>query len=68
MESFKKFERFLNRFTRDLDSPDFVGPLYNINRTKANLWDGPKREYFRVNCKQHGYRCRIMKQFKLLRS
>ena len=31
MESFKKFERFLNRFTRDLDNPDFVGPLYNIN-------------------------------------
>ena len=45
-----------------------MGPLYNINRTKADLWDGPKREYFRVNCKQHGYRCRIMKQFKLLRS
>ena len=42
MESFKKFERFLNRFTRDLDNPDFVGPLYNINRTKADLWDGPK--------------------------
>ena len=43
-------------------------PLYNINRTKADLWDGPKREYFRVNCKQNVYRCRIMKQFKLLRS
>ena len=34
IESFKAFERFLNRFTRDLDNPDFVGPLYNINRTK----------------------------------
>ena len=42
MESFKKFEQFLNRFTRDLDNPDFVGPLYNINQTKADLWDGPK--------------------------
>ena len=51
IESFKKFELFLNRFTRDLDNPDFVGPLYNINRTKSEAWDGPKSEYFRVQAK-----------------
>ena len=40
IESFKKFERFLNRFTRDLNDPEVVGPLYNINRTKTDSWDG----------------------------
>ena len=68
VESFKKFERFLNRFTRDLNDPEVVGPLYNINRTKADSWDGPKSEYFRGSCKKNTYRCRLIKQFKLIRS
>ena len=31
-ETFKKFERFLNRFRKDLHDPERVGPLFNINR------------------------------------
>ena len=68
IESFKKFERFLNRFTRDLNNPEVVGPLYNINQTKTDSWDAPKSEYFRGNCKKNAYRCRLIKQFKLLRT
>ena len=37
--TYKQIYRICNR---DLENPDFVGPLYNINRTKADLWDGPK--------------------------
>ena len=68
IDSFKRFERFLNRFTKELDSPDFVGPLYNVNRTKSESWNGPKSDYFRVQCRKNAYRCRLVKQFKLLRS
>ena len=68
IEAFKKFERFLNRFTRDLNDPEVVGPLFNINRTKTDTWSGPKSEYFRGICKKNAYRCRLVKQFKLIRS
>ena len=68
IDSFKKFEKFLHRFTKELDSPDFVGPLYNINKTKSDIWSGPKSDYFRVQCRKNAYRCRLVKQFKLLRS
>ena len=49
-------------------TPEVVGPLYNVNQTKADSWGGPKSEYFRGNCKKNAYRCRLVKQFKLLRS
>ena len=67
IDSFKKFERFLHRFTKELDSPDFVGPLYNINKTKSDIWSGPKSDYFRVQCRKNAYRCRLVMQFKLLK-
>ena len=37
--SFKKFETYLHRFSRDLQDPDYVGALVNMNRFKEEkLW------------------------------
>ena len=33
-DSFKKFETYLHRFSRDLQVPDYVGALVNMNRIK----------------------------------
>ena len=44
-ETFKKFERFLNRFRRDLNDPESVGPFFNINRTKTSMWQGYFKGY-----------------------
>ena len=65
--AFKKFEHFLNRFKRQIHDPHYVGPLFNVNQTKANSWEGPKADYFRVKCKKQAYRCRLAMQFRLIR-
>ena len=66
-ETFKKFERFLNRFRRDLNDPQRVGPLFNINRTKTSMWQGPKADTFRGHkCRKEAYKCRLSRQFSLI--
>ena len=67
-ETFKKFERFLNRFRKDLHDPERVGPLFNINRTKTSMWQGPKADAFRgQKCRKEAYKCRLSRQFSLIR-
>ena len=67
-ETFKKFERFLNRFRKDLNDPQRVGPLFNINRTKTSMWQGPRADTFRgYKCRKEAYKCRLSRQFSLIR-
>ena len=37
--SFKKFETYLHRFSRDLHDPDYVGALVNVNRFKEENYE-----------------------------
>ena len=37
--SFKKFEMYLHRFSRDLWDPDYVGALVNMNRFKEENYE-----------------------------
>ena len=67
-ETFKKFERFLNRFRKDLNDPERVGPLFNINRTKSSMWQGPRADTFRgYKCRKEAFKCRLSRQFSLIR-
>ena len=67
-ETFKGFERFLNRFRRDLNDPERIGPLYNINRTKTTMWQGPRANTFRgYKCKKEAFKCRLIRQFTLIK-
>ena len=54
-EAFKKFETFLRKFKNNINDPDHVGPLININATKGKSWKGPKEGFFRVRCKKNAY-------------
>ena len=66
-EAFKKFETFFRKFKNNINDPDHVGPLINVNTTKGESWKGPKEAFFRVRCKKNAYKCRLARQFKLVR-
>ena len=51
-EAFKKFETFLRRFKNNINNPEHVDPLINVNQTKGESWKGPKEAFFRVSCKK----------------
>ena len=51
-EAFKKFETFFRKFKNNINDPDHVGPLINVNATKGESWKGPKEGFFRVHCKR----------------
>ena len=38
-ESFKKFEAYINQFSRDLQDPEYVGALVNIHRIKIENYE-----------------------------
>ena len=38
-DSFKKYETYLHRFSRDLSDPDYVGALVNMNRFKEENYE-----------------------------
>ena len=66
-EAFKKFETFFRKFKNNINDPDHVGPLINVNATKGESWKGPKEGFFRVCCKKNVYKCRLARQFRLIR-
>ena len=37
-EAFKKFETFFRKFKNNINDPDHVGPLINVNATKGESW------------------------------
>lgn len=45
-EAFKKFETFFRKFKNNINDPDHVGPLINVNATKGESWKGPKEGFF----------------------
>ena len=65
--SFKKFEAYLHRFSRDLRDPDYVGALVNMNRFKEENYEyivKRKKSYFGpATCKEATYDCRVKKQY-----
>ena len=65
-EAFKKFETFFRKFKNNINDPDHVGPLINVNATKGESWKGPKEGFFRVHCKKNAYKCRLARQFRLI--
>ena len=65
-EAFKKFEAFFRKFKNNINDPDHVGPLINVNATKGESWKGPKEGFFRVCCKKNAYKCRLARQFRLI--
>ena len=65
-EAFKKFETFFRKFKNNINDPDHVGPLINVNATKGKSLKGPKEGFFRVCCKKNAYKCRLARQFRLI--
>ena len=65
--SFKKFETYLHRFSRDLQDPDYVGALVNMNRFKEEYYEyiqKRKKSYFGpTTCREATYDCRVKKQY-----
>ena len=57
--SFKKFETYLHRFSRDLRDPDYVGALVNMNRLKVENYEyivKRKKSYFGpTTCREATY-------------
>ena len=66
-DSFKKFETYLHRFSRDLQDPGYVGALVNINRFKEENYEymlKRKKTYFSpTTCREATYDCRVKKQY-----
>ena len=65
--SFEKFETYLHRFSRDLQDPDYVGALVNMNRFKEENYEyilKKKKSYFGpTTCREATYDCRVKKQY-----
>ena len=64
--SFKKFETYLHRFSRDLRDPDYVRALVNMNRFKEDTYEYIRRNksYFSpMTCREATYDCRVKKQY-----
>ena len=63
-DSFKKFETYLHRFSRDLQDPDYVGALVNVHRFKMENYeyirDRDKPYFSPTTC---NYDCRVKKQY-----
>ena len=66
-DSFKKFETYIHRFSRDLWDPDYVGALVNMHRIKEENYDyiiKRNKSYFGpTTCKKATYDCRVKKQY-----
>ena len=65
--AFKKFESYLNRFSRDLRDPDYVGALVNAHRFKLENYeyirDRDKPFFGPTTCNLATYACRVKKQY-----
>ena len=66
-ESFKKFEVYINQFSRDLQDPEYVGALVNIHRIKIENYEYIRKRgktYFGpVTCRDATYNYRVKKQY-----
>ena len=66
-DSFKKFEMYLHRFSRDLQDPDYVGALVNRHRIKEENYEyiikRNKSDFGPMTCKEATYDCRVKKQY-----
>ena len=66
-DSFKKFEVYIHRFSRDSWDPDYVGALVNMHRIKEENYEYIKKRgkaYFGpTTCKDATYDCRVKKQY-----
>ena len=51
--SFKKFETYLHRFSRDLRDPDYVGALVNVHRFKMETMSTLETEISHTLVQQH---------------
>ena len=65
--SFKKFEAYIHRFSRELQDPDYVGALVNMHRIKEESYEYIRKRgkaYFGpATCKDAAYDCRVKKQY-----
>ena len=52
-DSFKKFETYIHRFSRDLQDPDYVGALVNMHRIKEKTMSIFRREVRHTLVQQH---------------
>ena len=66
-ESFKKFEAYINQFSTDLQSPEYIGSLVNIHRIREENYEYIRKRgkpYFGpATCKDATYNCRVKKQY-----
>ena len=66
-DSFKKFETYIHRFSRDLWDPDYVGALVNMHRIKEENYEyiiKRNKSYFGpTTCREATYDCRVKKQY-----
>ena len=52
-DSFKKFEAYIHRFSRDLWDPDYVGALVNMHRIKEENYEYIRKEVRHTLVQQH---------------
>ena len=53
-DSFKKFEAYIQKFSRDLQNPDYVGALVNMHRIKEEkLMSTLRKEISHTSVQQH---------------
>ena len=79
--AFTKFATYLRKFRYEVNSPSFIGFLYNENRTESGSWHGPREEHFR-GCYEKSsstktaqpsreiednYNCTLVRQFMQIR-
>ena len=66
-DSFKKYEVYIHRFSRDLWDPDYVGALVNMHRIKEESYEYIKKRgkaYFGpATWRDATYDCRVKKQY-----
>ena len=52
-DSFKKFEAYIHRFSRDLQDPDYIGALVNMHRIKEENYEYIKKRGKAYFVQQH---------------
>ena len=66
-DSFKKFEAYIHRFSRDLQDPDYIGALVNMHRIKEENYEYIQKRgkaYFSpMTCRDATYDCRVKRQY-----
>ena len=70
-ETFKQFGHYMDRFSKNIHDPYYVGNLYYINRPKeapvVQIGENEKNHFGTFACKQATYKCRIQNQYVQLK-